>query len=425
MQCHVCCDKRGGGGCARCGFDVCRPCARRCATEYGAQCPSCHRTWDTAEQRRRLGVAFCHAAQGPYRTARRARLVRRELGRLEHSVSAAERERERRRLVEERNLLDDEIRSGRSSVAALWPRYRAIQRAIGALGERGHAEETHTARCAHGRCPGFLDARGMCMACEKRTCVHCHEAIDGDHVCDPDSIASRSAIARECRPCAQCGVPSARAEGCPVMWCVKCHAFWNWDTGRVIEGRMPHNPDHRAWLASGSGRLREVDDVPCGGLPDALATNAALMRTFVQTLDVHPGAHTVVAAYNGLQRAQTLRHTYARAWDEARETEPMRIAYLLGDVDEEQFGHALERHDRLLHFRRDVGIVLETLVFAGADIFQRFCAREAECEQAALELWTLHDHVLAALRDVGKVHARTVPLLEQWHWILPYARRPT
>jgi len=207
------------------------------------------------------------------------------------------------------------------------------------------------------------------------------------------------------------------------MWCVKCHAFWNWNTSRVIEGRAPHNPDHRAWIATGS--MREVDDVPCGGLPDTFATNQALMRVFADTLTVQPGAHTIVAAFNNLHRAQALRHAYARAWDESREAEPMRVGFLVGDYDEDRLGYVLERHERLLYFRRDVGVLLETLVLAGADVFQRFCAADVSCEQAATELWTLHDLVDAALRDVSKEHARTAPVLRQWEWVLPYARRAT
>jgi hypothetical protein len=429
MQCQVCCDrpvhgKRGSAACGRCGFRLCRECARQCATtEHGARCPSCHLAWDTAERRRRLGVGF---ANGPYRVARRAHLVQREMARMETSVPVAARERERRRLVAERNALDVEIRSGHADLATLWPRYREIQLALGRLlGSEEGAASASSVRCAHDGCPGYLDAdAGVCTACERRTCARCHEALSDDgrpHECDPDAVASRDAIARECRPCAQCGAASARIEGCPVMWCVKCHAFWNWNTGRIIEGRAPHNPDHRAWVAAGS--MREVDDVPCGGLPDAFTTNEAMMRSF---LDGHTdvGVHTIVSAFNCLHRAQDLRHSYARAWDESRETEPMRVAFLLGDYDEDRLGQALERHERLLHFRRDVGIALETLVLAGADVMQRFCAADLDCAHAATELWSLHEIVDAALRDVARVHARTAPLLQEWNWVLPYARRP-
>ena len=55
------------------------------------------------------------------------------------------------------------------------------------------------------------------------------------------------------------------------MWCVHCHTFWNWDTGQIIETRRgtPHNPDHRQWMADDDRwRYREIDDIPCGGLPE-------------------------------------------------------------------------------------------------------------------------------------------------------------
>ena len=169
--------------------------------------------------------------------------------------------------------------------------------------------------------------------------------------------------------------------------------------------------------------MREVDDVPCGGLPDAFATNQALMRAFADTLVVQPGAHTIVAAFNCLHRAQALRHAYARAWDDARGAEPMRVSFLLGDYDENDSGTRSERLERLLHFRRDVGVALETLVLCGADLLQRFCAEDLTCEETAIQMWTLHDLVDAALRQSSAVHARTAPVLRSWNWILPYARR--
>ena len=77
-----------------------------------------------------------------------------------------------------------------------------------------------------GRDQRFL---GACTACVRLTCTRCRTAVGPDepHVCDPDQVASVRLITAETRPCAQCGMASMRVEGCPIMWCPQCHAFWN------------------------------------------------------------------------------------------------------------------------------------------------------------------------------------------------------
>ena len=222
----------------------------------------------------------------------------------------------------------------------------------------------------------------------------------------------------------RCGVPSYRAEGCAVMWCSRCHAFWHWETGRAIEGRAPpHNPDHRAWAAAGGAApAREVGDVPCGGLPDGATLHEGLMREFARTLTVHPMTPLIVDAVEGLHAAQRLRHRYPCAWDEETVHEPLRVAHLNGELDEAAFGVALERHERALLFRRDVGRVLECLVLCGADVVQRFCAVDGAAVTAG-RLVELRALVAAALERVGEVHRRAVPRLRHnWEWELPHGR---
>ncbi len=426
--CELCCDKRAQqGACAQCGYLVCRACARKCAVDFAPQCPSCARAWTLEEQRTRLGIAF---VTGPYRKARRARLVDAETRRLAGTVNLAVRERERRRIME---ALRRAVTLARAGDALRWTEVYRLQHELHALPHAAAPTAAHWAlRCGHAECTGWVDeVDHRCTTCRRHTCDQCGECTateDGDettHVCRPETVATRRAILANCRPCARCGAPSQRTEGCPTMWCAHCHAFWHWDTGNLLDttrGPVPHNPDHRAWVAAG-GQLREVDDVPCGGLPDAMALNAALMREFARTLDAHsPGAATIVSAFSMLHATQRLRHEYVRTWDAARVGEPLRIRFLLGDMDLDRFGHAVESLDRTLHFKRDVGFCLESLVLAGADVLQRYCANYGDSLGIARELWALRNLTEAALAKIAQVHGRTPPRLQHWYWVLPYQR---
>lgn len=283
-----------------------------------------------------------------------------------------------------------------------------------------------TVRCAHEGCTGDLDD-GECSVCGRRTCLRCGGVEDEHHVCDPDAVLTHQAIARDCRPCAGCGAPSFRTEGCPTMWCARCHTFWHWDTGRAIETRgaaVPHNPDHREWLRGGGSARRELDDVPCGGLPDGAQLHGALMREFLRHMGVPPYAAVITDAAEGLAAAQRLRHEFPRVWNEAEDNEALRVSHLVGDLDEDAFAAALERRERLRRYKSDVGHVLEGLVYAGADVMQRFVAHD-DLYTAAMCLVQLRALADEALRELSVTHSRTVPRLpaDDWRWRLPHGRQ--
>lgn len=396
---------------------------------YVVSCPSCERPWDTNDAVRRVGRDYYART---IRAARRKQLVARETSRLPNDVDEARRVRMRRHLRERVRALTEQLRLAGADSIHVFAELRETQRLLRRLARHapasgGDQSATPVVRCGHADCTGVAaDPQGLCRACKRRTCLHCLSPVaDGEaHECDPASLESVRAIQRECRPCVRCAAPSYRSEGCPTMWCVRCHTFWHWETGQIVESRthLPHNPDHRAWVAGGAPPPREVGDLPCGGLPDSQMLHNALMREFMRTLAVHASNATVVNAFDSLHRAQELRVRYPRAWDEARAYEAQRIAYINGDLDEESFGAALERQERHLLYRSEVGAVLEGLVLAGTDVMQRFCEAES-CTVCAQELNALRDIAIDGMQQVARVHGRAVPTLRlDWTWHLPYQR---
>ena len=269
----------------------------------------------------------------------------------------------------------------------------------------------------------MVDADGRCDACGVVTGVRCGEARDPRHEphrCDPDVLASRAAVLRDCRPCVQCEAPTMRVEGCPTMWCPHCHAFWNWDTGRLIPSRnAPHNPDHRAWA-----RTRELLDVPCGGIPDGGALNNAYVREYVRHKNELLGCHAfgVLAAWESVLVAIAIRRTLQPRDD----VQALRVARLLGDITDDQLGAILERRERTEHFHRNVDTLLETYVHSCAYVLQRFTEPHAAAHQqhpvvtsasCLRELEAVRAFTLDALRAAGVAHARKPPLLNEfWMW---------
>ena len=424
--CAICCDSVGkrllSCSCVRCGFLMCRACARRVACEYheDPQCPECHWRWDILTTKGFIGNAFYNRE---FRTSRRRRLCLHEEARFAGTMPFVQSERTRRQLKAQLAELWTLIQRGHHEYVPLrmdlMRRMRHVDRAT-----HPRAPAQNRVRCA--ACGVMTD--GRCAACRIDTCVECgvqREEGGGDHVCDEDVRQTVALMRRECRPCVRCSAPSMRTEGCAVMWCVQCHTFWNWDTMRVIErGVPPHNPDHRAWLMQAPhNRRRELDDVPCGGLPDGGELHAALLREFDIFLSASPHAESIVRAAEAVHHAQRLRHTYPSTWDEEGLNRDLRLAYLIGDIDSDKFSFAVERRHRGVVFKREISELLETFVLAAADVFQVFCApvRGYTCADTMNALTTIRGEMNRAMRTVEAQHARRAPqVTEAWVWRVPY-----
>ena len=357
-ECDICCERHATvRSCATCAYSVCRQCAKRLTVEHQesrGHCPQCQREWTVAELNERLGKSFYNRS---YRAARQARLLTQNLPLVNAMIPAAEQELRRRQLHQEFVRLSGLVRRERRY--DLIDDLRAVHQAIISVNEHDPMGGTSAAaplQCAHAGCDGLVLDResGECPQCRRFTCDRCRCPRGAHHVCDPDTVASVRTIGALCRPCVRCSAPSVREEGCPVMWCVQCHAFWHWDTGRLIDTRnhTPHNPDHRDFVATGRNNLqfpraREIGDVPCGGLVDAEALHLALLREFSRTLNIHIGSEIIMNAAEALHEAQNLREQYPVVWHDALSARPLHIAFLVGDLKTRAaFGQALERNER-------------------------------------------------------------------------------
>lgn len=440
-MCDVCFDPCHFAPCPTCRFSMCRPCARRGvdAQQGTLACPCCARAWDWDETTTRLGRVYVATT---LRVKRRAWLLDASRATLFRLAPAAEHERTRR-------LLEARVKQLMRSMAAQpGPLIATPVHLVLALRRANRALLVHTtgtqragtptqacARCGNVVSASDASTLAFCGRCHSHTCSQCGQSVDDEeHQCDPLELASLRVVATECRCCPTCRAPSTRIEGCPVMWCAACHGFWNWDTGRRIEARVPpHNPDHRAWAAVS----RELDDVPCGGFPDAFAFARAFQRDFRWRLARQPPPITdaVIATLrrfadprpqlNALHVAQRLRHSYPTTID-PRAADDLCLRYMLGDLSEPAFATRLERLDRTQRLHSDVGLVLEGFVFAGADILQRYCGEDACAGDDFLHsLRTLRSVADDALGRLQWVHGRVVPRLDDsWHWTRPRRVNP-
>lgn len=118
------------------------------------------------------------------------------------------------------------------------------------------------------QCPlcekGRLDNTDMgliCNSCEKKVCDMClcedshenssHENSshkNSSHECNEEDRKNVERMRKDSKQCPRCGIWIFRSEGCPQMWCTRCHIGFDWNTLAIVTGYVD-NPHYFEWLS--------------------------------------------------------------------------------------------------------------------------------------------------------------------------------
>lgn len=128
-------------------------------------------------------------------------------------------------------------------------------------------------KCPKDSCNGFLKKDNICVLCDTHVCGTCMEIIypkneeSKEHRCDPEVVSTIGMILKESKPCPNCSELISKKNGCDQMWCVKCHATFDWVSGNIDYGEN-HNPHYIGWKKqNGIANTRQPGEILCGGLP--------------------------------------------------------------------------------------------------------------------------------------------------------------
>jgi hypothetical protein len=128
-------------------------------------------------------------------------------------------------------------------------------------------KKVFTMPCAYNECKGMLSTEYMCGICNKYTCKDCHEPLQDEHKCNPDTVATAKAILKETRPCPSCNTRIYKIEGCDQMWCTNCKTPFSWNTGEIVPiGQRLHNPHAIEYMRRSGNTVRAPGDLVCGGV---------------------------------------------------------------------------------------------------------------------------------------------------------------
>lgn len=285
-------------------------------------------------------------------------------------------------------------------------------------------------------CRGFLSSQWKCGTCQKFFCHDCHVLLGEDknvpHLCKDEDKATAALIQKETRPCPKCGVRISKIDGCDQMWCTSCQTAFSWNTGQIVANTRIHNPHYYEYLRqTGRALPREPGDIPCGGIPDyyifirAIRMNRSINQTDVEKLFV------IHRALVDMQDVRLPEYPLRRNANDNRELD---IAYLIGTINKEEWARNLELKETKFERKREIGLILQTLVHVGAEKMTELfnlCQQNQNVGTNADALRDFNNAFKAILKEVddlriftndalkarGKLMGISVPQIKaDWRW---------
>lgn len=395
--------------CPRCTADVCCECVKSFLTSDAVQdeprcmMPGCGAVWPPEM----LDVLEARFRRGPLKDMRKNQLLRNELALLPLSQPSVGR-RARMKALEAGEGTADARRElkllRRQETAA------AAGRAPGDEGEAagpaaGPAEPP--VKCIAPDCRGFMAAEGSCGVCAAEMCTTCHalKKPEQAHACNPDDVASVTAVAADSVPCPKCRTPIHRESGCNQMWCTVpgCKTAFDYRTGAVSTGPV-HNPHYFEALRAAGMPLEPplAPNAPC---------RVSIERIMRMLADLPAEERRLSEAYRfslHLENEEVPRFAPPARAPQWRNHD-LRVMYLEKEIDEDELKRRLHERDRRASYRAGVRDMAATTATVLRDTLSRLQAQLQENEFESAAARADYDARLAAAtlaRTRAKVAAR-------------------
>jgi hypothetical protein len=415
MTCTVCYDPftttvRRPVPCASCDYAACTRCVKTylLSTPADPHCMNCKHAWNREFIDTHMTRSW---REGELKERRGSLLFDRERSLLPATQPAVEIERQKRVCGAEIDALSAEAAPLREQLKAIEAEIARRQffivngRELGSGAVVEKEKRQFVAACPAASCRGFLSTAYKCGTCGVQFCNACREPkgdeTDG-HTCDPDLVATMTAIAKDTRGCPTCGTGISKVSGCDQMYCTECDTAFSWTTGKVVTGVI-HNPHYyeRMQKLKAGGAPRNPGDVPCGGWPALwdLRLGGAAQATMLRGL-YQAAIHVEQVVLRDLA-------TEARPTDNT----DLRVRYLLQEIDEKRLQQLLQQRDRRRSRDLEVRAPLELFVLTVLEFFvEVHRSRKAPAEEAVAALVTqIREHVNEPLKAIGLRYKNIVP----------------
>jgi len=223
--------------------------------------------------------------------------------------------------------------------------------------------------CTMDNCRGFLSTQYKCGTCQTQICADCLIKKEDNHTCVESDKLTAEMIKKETKPCPKCGTRIYKIDGCDQMYCTSqqkgavCGTAFSWKTGKIETGQI-HNP-HYYEMARNGMNLRNVGDIQCGGIPDI-----GLILRMLRILDTDLSSRVARIHRRLLEHIQyTANDARQRIQMHEQETRRVRITYMLGHINKEEFSTTIYKQERDHQKAVDIYHILDLISISGIEAF--------------------------------------------------------
>jgi hypothetical protein len=280
-------------------------------------------------------------------------------------------------------------------------------------------------RCPAEECRGFLSSAWKCGTCQQFFCSDCHvqktDQKDDNHKCNDDAKATAAMIKKETKPCPKCAIRISKIDGCDQMWCTSCQTTFSWESGQILLNTVTHNPHYYEYLRSvNNGTIpREAGDVPCGGLPNAYSFTRMILDIPILSSVQKTEILDIVRCLSDIQYVRLPQFPLRLA---ANVNQDIDIKYLMNKMTTEEWGSALERIESSGEKKKEIGLILQTLLHVGSEKLTQIYNSTKEGRgvlalNALTEMRKVRDYTNKSLVEKGNLMGMVVPqITKEWAW---------
>ena len=411
-ECTVCCEKynkmkRKKVTCPKCDYEICRECTETylLGTHQDPHCMNCKHVWDREFLDGTCTKVFVSKT---LRVHRENTLFEREKCLMPQTQPRVERTLLIRAMQKE--IAQEEERLKRLRVE-LNDKYNTLDRLRNTRVETVEAAK-FCRKCPVENCKGFLTSQWKCEICKHRICKECNEIKEEEgHVCDPGNVETTKMLAKDTKPCPSCGTMIFKISGCPQMWCTSCHVAFNWRTLRIENGAI-HNPHFFDFQRENRNiQLRNPADIPCGGRPDWYE-----ITFFSRGIEKKHG-RTLTNCVRLLSHIENyaLRFEYPET---PRDNEDLRVSYMLNELSEEAFKHALQNREKKFKKTQEYREVLNMTVNTSGDILRQIIVDHENMFEYLDTLDRLRVYVNNIFRKIGqRYNCKSPEISLDWNYL--------
>jgi len=245
---------------------------------------------------------------------------------------------------------------------------------------------TVVCRCPAEKCRGFVtDSDYKCGLCSLLVCKDCSLIVAEGHTCKKEDLESATLLKKSSKPCPKCATPIFKIDGCDQMWCTQCKTAFSWNTGMIETGRV-HNPHFYEWQRQMHNG--EAPRVP-GDVPPPCANQEV---SYYRLLRMIPSHQTTDDPSRTSKRLSDM-HQYMIhlegnncALPRPLNNTPLRVKYLLGEIDEKTLAFKLQKADKLFQKNTEVCQVYQAVVEGAKAIFQEISVAWSQKNTAPVSL---------------------------------------